>query len=102
MAARLQAKGILRLDPVDSDGKHGRTLFKSERLMARAHDGSSWYGFIIIEMHTDTLEAGSEAQVGIAFLDDEGAKNAFPVNKPFLFGSGVKTRGSITLDRYFL
>lgn len=68
--------------------------------MALTPDGTSWYGFIILEMQEELLMPGDSAQVGIAFLDDQGARMTFAVGEPFRFGNGVKTRGSITLERY--
>jgi len=100
MAAEIQAFGTLYLDERDSDGVQGRPLQMSHRLMAKAHDGSIWYGFVIVGSDREVLEVGKSAQIGIAFLDGEGAKKAFPINKPIRFGDGVRTRGSIELQRY--
>lgn len=100
MDAEIQAVGSLYLDERDSDGMRGRPLQMSQRLMAQAHDGSIWYGFVIINSDQPLLEVGKSARVGIAFLDEEGAKRAFPISKLIRFGDGVRTRGSIELQQY--
>jgi hypothetical protein len=100
VVAELQAVGKLELDAIDSEGASGRRLHKDERLMALTPDGGSWYGFIILDMQGELLVPGDSAHVGIAFLDDQGARKTFAVGEPFRFGNGVRTRGSITLKLY--
>lgn len=88
------------MDEQDSDGGPGLPLQMSQRLMAQAIDESIWYGFVVVGSKREFLKVGESSRVDIAFLDDEGARNAFPIDTVFRFGDGVRTRGTIELQAY--
>lgn len=101
MAVEIQSRGVLHLDEHDSAGRLVNTPLRVDhRLMARAHDGSIWYGFVLLECGQPAVQPGKSASIGIAFLNDEEAREAFPVGKPIRFGDGVSTRGTLTLECY--
>lgn len=97
MGVEAQATGLLRLSEQDSDGNAARPLQKGQRLMAQAIDGSIWYGFVLVSSEHEFIMPGEYSYVEIAFLDDKGAKKAFPIDTVIHFGDGMRTRGTIEL-----
>ncbi|UOV05977.1 hypothetical protein MUU75_04595 [Pseudoxanthomonas mexicana] len=98
---RPQAFGILRLDDVESDGKQGRPIsVGSDRLMALSVQAEPlWFGFVVAG-EGQKIMPGGEQHVGIAFLDEQGARKSFPLHVSILFGNGICSRGTLVLDRY--
>lgn len=86
---------VLTLDQVDSEGREGRPIHvQSERLMALSlRVKSTWFGFILKGVDTSIINPGQSVHVDAVFLDDVGAREAFPLNTSILFGDGVSSRG---------
>jgi hypothetical protein len=97
MGVEAQATGLLRLNEQGSDDNAVRPLHMGQRLMAQAVDGSIWYGFVLVSSEQEFIRPGECSCVEIAFLDDEGAKKAFPIDTVIHFGDGIRTRGTIEL-----
>ncbi|WP_396615651.1 hypothetical protein ACHZ97_15590 [Lysobacter soli] len=87
---------VISLHCVDSYGRPGRLLpIATTRPAARAESGV-WYGFAIAA-ELDTIGVGQSVSVRVAFLDEEGARQAFESETPIPFGDGVILRGTLML-----
>lgn len=100
MGAKTQANGILHLDEFDSMGERGREVHLQHRLLALSSRDDVWYGFILTRCDPPIVMPGHAGQVGVAFLNDEGARAAFSGVNKIRIGDGVRERGTLVIDGF--
>ena len=89
----------MRLDEVDSGGGIARPIIVAEaRLMALSLKMKNvWYGFVVTYVEKAIIIPGDIVDVRVTFLNDIGARDAFPQRASILIGDGVCSRGVIVL-----